>query len=204
MDTQRRPGEHARSAQRRADIVRAASHCFAEQGVDATSLRQVAARAGMTHAGLLHHYASKEELVTAVLQQRDQEEDRRASTWPPGPADLHGHLLPFLTGVLREHRSTPEVMRLAAELAVAASRAQHPGHRVLTERYEQVRRRTAEYFSSLQAAGELRDDVDTGLVAVLLPAVLDGLQTQWLLDPQLDIEAPLTHFLDLLSREHRG
>lgn len=51
-----------------AAVLRAASELFAEKGPAATSIREVAARAGVNH-GLLHrHFGSKDQLLAATLQ----------------------------------------------------------------------------------------------------------------------------------------
>src|ERR1700753_2218751 len=51
-----------------AAVLEAASHLFAEKGPAATSIREVAARAGVNH-GLLHrHFGSKHQLLAATLQ----------------------------------------------------------------------------------------------------------------------------------------
>jgi TetR/AcrR family transcriptional regulator, repressor for neighboring sulfatase len=51
-----------------AAVLQAASELFAEKGPAATSIREVAARAGVNH-GLLHrHFGSKSQLLAATLQ----------------------------------------------------------------------------------------------------------------------------------------
>ncbi len=51
-----------------AAVLEAASQLFAEKGPAATSIREVAARAGVNH-GLLHrHFGSKRQLLAATLQ----------------------------------------------------------------------------------------------------------------------------------------
>jgi TetR/AcrR family transcriptional regulator, repressor for neighboring sulfatase len=51
-----------------AAVLSAASELFAEKGPAATSIREVAARAGVNH-GLLHrHFGSKRQLLAATLQ----------------------------------------------------------------------------------------------------------------------------------------
>src|ERR1700761_3311655 len=51
-----------------AAVMQAASELFAEKGPAATSIREVAARAGVNH-GLLHrHFGSKRQLLAATLQ----------------------------------------------------------------------------------------------------------------------------------------
>jgi AcrR family transcriptional regulator len=62
--TGRRPGEPAT----RQRIATAARGLFAEQGFDRTSIRQVAASAGVDPALVLHYFGSKRALFLAVTQ----------------------------------------------------------------------------------------------------------------------------------------
>ena len=55
---------------------RAAS--FAEHGYERASLRDIAARANVTHAALLRHFARKDELLLAALAQRDADDEELA------------------------------------------------------------------------------------------------------------------------------
>ncbi len=56
----------ARQPKTPAGIVNMALQCFAEQGVAATSIQEVADRAGLSKQALLHHFPSKEKLHEAV------------------------------------------------------------------------------------------------------------------------------------------
>lgn len=51
----------------RAEIRAAALELFAERGVDATSLREIAERIGITKAALYYHYASKDALLGELV-----------------------------------------------------------------------------------------------------------------------------------------
>ncbi|MEU9242715.1 TetR/AcrR family transcriptional regulator [Streptomyces sp. NPDC048385] len=187
-------GPYAKTAARKADIVRAARDSFAERGFANASLRDIAERAGITHAGLLHHYRSKDELLAAVLAQRDTEE------WRQGRAqvDRAESLGPYLIEVLLHHQKSPELMRLWLELATAASRPDHPAHLYFVNRYESSRTHVARAVRERAAEGQLREGISPEIAAVLYQAVLNGLQVQWLLDQQLDIVEPLNAFLSLI------
>ncbi|HUI47293.1 MAG TPA: helix-turn-helix domain-containing protein [Acidimicrobiia bacterium] len=52
----------------RAEILRVASELFVEQGYDATSLRQIAERLHITKAALYYHFASKDDILHALMQ----------------------------------------------------------------------------------------------------------------------------------------
>ena len=192
-------GPYAGSAARREQIVHAARASFVEHGVDAASLRDIAARAGMTHAGLLHHFSSKNELLLAVLRQRDTEDVRNA--WPGAPEEHAGAGPGGLSRVLQNHQDSADFSRLWAELTASAARPDHPAHDFFAERYAQVRVNLAEHLRARAMQDDaLRDQVDPELAGPLLAAVLDGLQTQWLLNHDLPVETLLDHFLSLILR----
>ena len=56
-----------RGVERRTRILDAALELFAEQGFILTSLPMIAERVGITHAGILHHFGSKEGVLRALL-----------------------------------------------------------------------------------------------------------------------------------------
>lgn len=58
----------ARKAETRRALIEAASDLFAAQGIEATSLDEVAARVGLTKGAVYAHFTSKTQLVEEVLQ----------------------------------------------------------------------------------------------------------------------------------------
>ncbi|CAM5399779.1 TetR/AcrR family transcriptional regulator OS=Streptomyces alboniger OX=132473 GN=CP975_10750 PE=4 SV=1 [Streptomyces alboniger] len=194
MGQARARGPYAKTPARRAEIVRAARDSFAENGYAKASLRDIAERAGITHAGILHHFRNKEEVLAEVLAERDAEE------WQQGleQVDSPDQLGPYLAELIRHHQMAPELMRLWIELAAAASRPDHPAHAYFVERYERGRTQFAEGFHDEATRGRLREGVSPEGAAVLFHAVLNGLQLQWVLAPNLDIVGPVTDFVRLL------
>lgn len=184
-------GPYTKTPARRAEIVRAARDSFAEVGFTKASLRQIAERAGITHAGLLHHFRNKDDLLAAVLAERDTEEWRYAQSRVP---DME-HLAPYLGDLLRYHQKAPELMRLWIELAAAASRPEHPAHDYFVWRYERVREDFTVGMRDKAEKGELHEALRPEHAATLLQAVLNGLQLQWLLDQDLDIVGPVGDFM---------
>lgn len=57
------------SLAKRNDVLRAATHLFARQGVAQTSTRQIAAQADTTERTLFKHFGSKDGLVNAVIEE---------------------------------------------------------------------------------------------------------------------------------------
>jgi AcrR family transcriptional regulator len=59
-----------RTAETQKKILDAAQSIFSEQGFEKTQLEEVAARAGFTRGAIYAHYASKEDLFLALMEQR--------------------------------------------------------------------------------------------------------------------------------------
>ncbi|KFG00988.1 TetR family transcriptional regulator [Streptomyces scabiei] len=194
MGEARARGPYARTPARKAEIVRAARDSFAENGYAKASLRDIAERAGITHAGLLHHFRNKDELLSEVLAERDAVEWRQGLERVADPEQLG----PYLGELIRHHQREPELMRLWIELAAAASRTDHPAHTYFLERYERGRAQFAEGLHDEAARSTLREGISPQSAAVLFHAVLNGLQLQWVLDQDLDIVGPVTDFVRLL------
>ena len=59
-----------RTEETQAKILDAAEAVFSEQGFEMTQLEEVAARAGFTRGAIYAHYASKEDLFLALMEER--------------------------------------------------------------------------------------------------------------------------------------
>lgn len=57
----------SKSEQTRADIIKAAHDLFLENGYHGTSMRQIAARAGIALGGIYNHFGGKEEIFQDVV-----------------------------------------------------------------------------------------------------------------------------------------
>ena len=61
-------GAHGKRGDTRARIQQIALELFSEQGYDATSLREIAERLGVTKAALYYHFKSKEDIVASFTE----------------------------------------------------------------------------------------------------------------------------------------
>src|SRR5207249_686981 len=61
-----------RSESTRREILRGAQDLFGVQGYEATSIEDVAERAGVTKGAVYHHFASKRDLFQAVFETLEQ------------------------------------------------------------------------------------------------------------------------------------
>ena len=99
---------------RREDILAAAVAVYSEAGYHGSSLREVAKRAGITHAGLLYYFPTKEALLAAVLERRVVELYSRLAAEAVAP-DHPAHDY-FVRHYRIARRSAYETFRVLAEL----------------------------------------------------------------------------------------
>lgn len=172
----------------REDILQAATALFAQSGYRATSLREIAARAGISHTGLRHHFASKAELLDAVLQRRDAEDRAAVEAATSAGSDVFDELV-ALVGRNAQHRAMVELYTVVSAEAVAPD---HPAHGSFVARYAGVVEAFADALRQRAEQGRLRLGVDPEVEARTIVALMDGLQLQWLLDPgRVDMAAAL-------------
>jgi AcrR family transcriptional regulator len=154
----------------KADIVDAAFHVFAESGYSGTSLREIARRAGINHATLLHHFPKKALLLQAVLEHRDELQHFEPST-------LDG-MLAMLLGIAVRNEETPGLTRLFTMLAAESADPDHPARAYFRERLARLRYKIAHHIELAQITGQVPGGVDPQAAAIDIVALWEGLQLQ--------------------------
>jgi AcrR family transcriptional regulator len=196
-DTVRTRGAYAKSAQRRHEILQAGVQVFSESGYRSGSIREIADRVGMSQAGLLHHFASKGELLEAVLTHRDDIARERMSQetgWPRGV-----ELLEAMVELVANNQRTPGLVALYAVLSAEATSPDHPAHQYFRDRYDFVLGIIRVGLEEAGVEGRLVPGVDQLSAARQFVALMDGLQVQWLLDPDgLDMAAEVRRYVQTL------
>jgi AcrR family transcriptional regulator len=173
---------YPKGERRRAQIIQAAFQAFGAIGYRNASMLQLAADCGVSRAGLLHHFPTKESLLQAVLAQRELQDD--AEFFPGDAATRDG--LAFFASMVRlvaHNQANPGIVNLFAVLSAEASDPSHPAHAYFVTRYERTRTAMQRAIDDLAARDLLREHVDPADAAIDLIALMDGLQIQWLLAP---------------------
>jgi AcrR family transcriptional regulator len=183
-------GPYEKGEAKRTEILHAALEIFAAEGYRGTSLRKVAARCNLSLPGLMHYFGSKEDLLTQVLRMRDEtareRQDERTS--PESYREI-----------IREGAKTPGLVELFVSMAAAASDPGHPAHEHFSQRYPVLRERVAAFVRKRMDEGRMTTVIPPDRLAVLLLAVADGIQLQWLIDRSVDMEQPIDDIMRLLD-----
>jgi AcrR family transcriptional regulator len=180
VDQRRQPRSRPETIARRRVILDAAVDIFGAKGFAGGTLQDIADQVGMTHAGILHHFGSKDQLLLEVLEHRDQTD----------VADIEGQHIPDGIGLFRHLVKTAMlnakragIVQAYAVLSAESVTDDHPGRPYFERRYRTLRSEVVAAFREVCAERgiDAPDTVDDAAASIL--AVMDGLQVQWLLDP---------------------
>lgn len=186
-------GSYAKGIARRQEILDRAIEVFARRGSERTSLRAIAREVGVTHAALTHYFGSLEELLVAVYRESERQFDEVEAA-EPIETPIEG-----MRVSAQQNREIPGMVQLYTSLVAGALENDRPAATAfITARFDRLRSSMAEQVRENQRAGLIRDDVDAEQVAALVIAASDGLQTQWLLDDAVDLEASLALLAHIL------
>ncbi len=173
----------------------AAIEVFSSSGFHKGPLRDVADRVGLSQAGLLHHFPSKEHLLQAVLTWRDdQSRERLGEPMPQGIDLLRG-----MIELADYNAGTPELVELHVIVTAEGTSADHPIHDYFVARYAAVYALIRDALADAEQRGQLRPDVDCTSAARAVVALMDGLQIQWLLHrDEVDMAGDLRRYIQSL------
>ncbi|UAJ79493.1 TetR/AcrR family transcriptional regulator [Leifsonia sp. ZF2019] len=199
-----RRGRHrgtVRGDSRRDELVHVASELFAENGYRDTSIADIAQRVGVTQQALLYYFGSKPALLDAVIDDRDG----AAVAFAEELAAIGGFdAIDALPDSARRNAAEPNLVRLFAVLVAENLSRDAVAHDHFVTRYRRLRRIVAGLIAEGQRTGVFEPGIDPALKAAEVIAVIDGLNTQWLLDPDdIDIVAVTEQFAEGLAETLR-
>jgi AcrR family transcriptional regulator len=175
-------GQARKGEERRQAIIDAAIEVFAERGYRDGSLAGVSEKVGVSPAGILYHFGTKEELLLAVIAERD----RRAASSPlPGGTETKG--LEALRASVRFAEQSEQERGLAALHTVLEVESLEPDavtHDYFVARSRFLRDAVAALLREGQELGEVRGDLDVEAKALEVVAFLEGAAVVWLIDPE--------------------
>ncbi|NQX12396.1 TetR/AcrR family transcriptional regulator [Microbacteriaceae bacterium VKM Ac-2855] len=189
-----RSGTYAKGVARRQEILDRAIEVFAERGANGTSLRAIAEAIGVSHAALLHYFASREQLLVEVFRAAE------AKLGEDDPKQRQGSPVAGMTHAARRNRGVPGLVQLYSTLVASALEEGHDdAQQHFGARFARLRTELTEQVAVEQEAGRIRTDIEPAAVAALIIGASDGLQIQWLLEPSVNMEASLELLDTLLS-----
>jgi len=178
-------------------IIRAAMEFFAKQGYRGATLAEIAKAANLTEPGLLHHFPSKNHLLMAVLAERDRMDRERFDL---SGMDDEEALFTSAQQLVEHNETVPGLVKLFTTLVAESVQEEHPSHEFFMRRYQKVREQVIDVLRDGQEKGKVRADISAEDLAVMIYAMMDGLQVQWLYEPEkIDMAGIFERFIQLLQ-----
>lgn len=169
----------------------------------------------MSRPGLLHHFGSKHQLLAAVFER--QSHDQLQAWLPPGvslPDDLNeidpdspsypdidfAAALQIAEKVAQANADDPDNVRLTHLSALDPAGSETLAADWARTRHQRVRKLVAASVRRSISNGTIRPDVNPDDIGTMVVTAFEGLETQWLVDPDFDMAAHFKNFTALLSR----
>ncbi|ORW26939.1 TetR family transcriptional regulator [Mycobacterium paraense] len=183
----------AKGEDRKQRILDVAQRLLTRNGWRNTTLAQIAGAAGVTPAGLLHHFESKEQLLHAVLDARDADDDSHANRT--------GDLMVEIARVADRFTRAPDMVGTFTVLLIENIEPDAPLHDRMLSRQREAIEIVAELIRRGQADGRYRTDIDPAVKAVEILAFVHGMETIWLLDPSIPLTDAFKEYAEALARD---
>jgi AcrR family transcriptional regulator len=166
---------------RREEILVAAHEVFGSRGFHKASLGEIADRVGITHPGILHHFGSKDQLFVEVLAYRERlDVSGFENHEPPRGAELLRHLVRTAAVNTGRVGLVQSYVVLSAESVTAG----HPAQESFRDRFAHLRGLIAAALAETCGPDVSPPAHELHEAASSIIALMDGLQVQWLLEPE--------------------
>jgi AcrR family transcriptional regulator len=161
-------------ALRRRQILDAAAQLLVERGYRGVSIQDIADRAGLTKAGVRHHFPAKADVLLALLKDRDAQLLDLIGSASLDGADQSPRAV--LDAVVRRNAGQREIIKLFIVLEAESLEPEHPAHAYFVERAARARDLFVEGAEGLPNPEE---------AALELFAFLNGVELLWVRDPDV-------------------
>lgn len=170
-----------KSEARKDSVLRACCEVIAEHGLERTTLRTIARRAGCTTGVLMHHFRDKDEILLVAVQQIFERLDARMDAAGRGLGAWMG-LRRALADALPLDRE--RILGWKVWLAFVASALGNADHRAEhARRYGRIRDRLRRAVESAAREGSIPPPADPRATADAIFAAFDGIGTHAILEP---------------------
>lgn len=178
----RRKTGYARGEAARRRILDVAWEAFAERGFRGTSFNEIAKAAGLTMAGLIHHFPTKIDLFTAVLQAHEAEDRARLHDMLGDEPSIF-EVLDAFVATARINTGRYSFVQLHHVIAAESARGDHPGTEHAHAHFARTRELVKQAVRRSIEAGDISPRTRPEPIALRVIAMIEGLENQWLHDP---------------------
>lgn len=169
---------------RRADMIESTLDCIADLGIQATTVRAVAAHAGVSNGLIRHHFASKNNLIVAAYRRTIEMMTAPGLEVLDSDGTPHERLARFIAASLGGAVGSPRMLSLWATFI---AQVQHDPELAAEHRagYLAYRRATETLIAEVLAAeGRAAEEPERERLGIAFNALMDGLWIEGCLSPE--------------------
>lgn len=190
----------ARGDARRAAILAAATREFGRKGYETTRIADIARAAGVTDAGVLHHFTTKQDLFMAVVERREEVYQSVRL-----PAASVRELFDGFIAAVRAAADEPDLLRFRVMLTGASRIEGHPVEGRAQRTLEAALDALVPFVARRIEDGEIAEGTDPQQVILELLALNEGIRDQWsTLPDRIDYVGTFTAAVDALYARVRA
>ena len=182
-----------RGVERRKAIVEAALELFAAKGARGTSVADVAEKVGITPPAVLHHFGTKDDLLLAVVEERDR---RSEGAFLDLLAEGGLAAIRALAKVAEANQNERRLVACYVVLEAENLQDDDVAHCYFLTRSRNMRQAIKVALERGQESGEIRPDLDCQAKADEILAFMAGAAAQWSLDPTMSLVGLYGTYLD--------
>jgi AcrR family transcriptional regulator len=182
-----------RGVERRKAIVEAALELFAAKGARGTSVADVAEKVGITPPAVLHHFGTKDDLLLAVVEERDR---RSEGAFLDLLAEGGLAAIRSLAKVAEANQNERQLVACYVVLEAENLQEDDVAHCYFLTRSRNMRQAIRAALERGQESGEIRPDLDCQAKADEILAFMSGAAAQWSLDPTMSLVGLYGTYLD--------
>ncbi len=188
--------KHRSPDERAEQILTAARQCFLENGYFATKMDAIARESGLSKGGVYFHFDSKRDIFRALVQEEYDTTmsfiDNVLSSDQPVSSmfiELAEHFMSLFA-----NSDMPRFMIIIGEMALRDEEIQKQLKELQLTYFE----RLASVIEKGVEAGQI-NDADAYNTAIVLKALLDGVQANFALGIEMDLEAVIGAAMNLMA-----
>ncbi|ETF01579.1 TetR family transcriptional regulator [Advenella kashmirensis W13003] len=175
-------------------LIKAAACCFSERGFSATSVKEIAARAGISQGAMYTYFKSKDDLIAAiVLEEQHSALEKQGQDYTTS----HFQRLCDLVVSCISDVGYPVTHNLWVE--ILAESARNPKLReTFVESDKAMRKGIARIIDQGVSNGEFRPGIRSREATLYIFALMDGLIARKAIDPNFSVSKSLPSFVRVL------
>lgn len=185
--------ESTRAAQRRLQVIEAASRCFSEHGFHGTSMARIAAAANMSVGHIYHYFTNKHEVIAAIVEHHVQHIRAELNDFLLEPSTVEA----MITQVDKPLRRVTQIETTALFMEIIAESYRNPAIKQILQKAEaEIQRDRIEVLT--KALPHLKDPRLLAGKAELITTLFHGLCMRAIVNPDLDMKTLRDMFSDVM------